>query len=115
MSGTPVRVPGGSYTNIGPRTLRDMLASKDVFLLNVHVPYEGEIEGTDVNIPYDEVERRVGQLPLERDARIVVYCRSGRMSAVAVERLLRLGYTRVWHLEGGFVAWRQAGFRLSHR
>ena len=62
-------VPGGSYTNVGPSTLKEMLVQKNFFLLNVHVPYEGEIEGTDANVPYDRIEkgmvgfRLIGMLP----------------------------------------------------
>ena len=55
IRGRTVTVPGGSYSNVGASTLRKMLASKTFFLLNVHVPYEGEIEGTDANVPYDQV------------------------------------------------------------
>ena len=113
--GPRVSVPGGSYTNIAPATLREILVKKDFFLLNVHVPYEGEIEGTDANVPYDRVEQQSGQLPSDRSAPLVVYCRSGRMSTMAVETLVRLGYTSVRHLEGGFIEWERAGSRLIKR
>ncbi len=92
-----------------------MLTKKNFFLVNVHVPYEGDIEQTDADLPYDQVEQQLGSFPSDRNAPIVVYCRSGRMSATAVETLVRLGYTNVWHLEGGFLAWERAGFPLSKR
>lgn len=115
VHGGTVRVSGGSYTNVGPSTLRQMLLKKNFFLLNVHVPYEGEIEGTDANVPFDRIEQSIGQLPSDRNAPLVVYCRSGRMSTTAVETLVRLGFTSVWHLEGGFIAWKQAGYPLIKR
>jgi rhodanese-related sulfurtransferase len=115
IRGGTVIVPGGSYTNVAPSTLTEMLVRKNIFLLNVHVPYEGEIEGTDANVPYDQVEQRMSQLPSDRGAPLVVYCRSGRMSTVAAETLVRLGYTAVWHLEGGFIGWERAGFPLIRR
>ena len=37
------------------------------------------------------------------------------MSTAAVETLVRLGYTSVWHLDGGLIAWERAGFRLIKR
>jgi rhodanese-related sulfurtransferase len=37
------------------------------------------------------------------------------MSTAAAQTLVRLGYTNVWHLEGGFIAWEQAGFPLIRR
>ena len=115
IRGRTVTVPGGLYSNVGASTLRKMLANKTFFLLNVHVPYEGEIQGTDANVPYDQVEHRMGELPSDRSAPLVVYCRSGRMSTAAAETLVRLGYTAVWHLDGGFIEWQQAGFPLIKR
>ncbi len=113
--GHPVTVSGGSYTNMSPATLKEMLRQKNFFLLNVHVPYEGEIAGTDASVPYDQIEQRIAQLPSDRRAPIFVYCRTGRMSTIAAETLVRLGYTNVWHLEGGFNAWERAGFPLIKR
>jgi rhodanese-related sulfurtransferase len=40
-------------------------------------------------------------------------CRSGRMSAIAAEKLVSLGFTNIWNLDGGMVAWEQAGFEIE--
>jgi rhodanese-related sulfurtransferase len=110
-AGAPkVAVPGGAYTNIGPTELRERLAHKDFVFINVHVPYEGEIAQTDANIPYDRIGEHRDRLPSDQDAAIVLYCRTGHMSVTAAETLVRLGYTNVWNLEGGFTAWERAGF-----
>ncbi|MDX1251538.1 MAG: hypothetical protein IDH49_04670 [Gammaproteobacteria bacterium] len=37
------------------------------------------------------------------------------MSAIAAEKLVRLGYTNVWNLQGGMMAWEKAGYRLSFK
>ena len=106
------RVPvegGGSYTDVGAAGLAAMLERKDFLLVNVHVPYEGEIPGTDLFIPFNQVEANVAKLPADKGARLVLYCRSGGMSAIAARTLVRLGYTDVWNLDGGMIAWRQTG------
>jgi rhodanese-related sulfurtransferase len=115
IRGTKVMVRGGSYTNVGPATLKEMLARKNFFFANVHVPYEGEIAQTDANVPYDQVEQKIDRFPSDRNAPVLLYCRSGRMSTMAAETLVRLGYTNVWHLEGGFIAWERAGLPLIRR
>lgn len=110
--GRRVETSGGSYTDVTPTELRSMLERTDVILVNVHIPYEGEIDGTDLFIPYDQIDRRLEDLPQRRDVPIVVYCRSGRMSAIAAEALVREGYTNVWNLAGGMEAWRDAGLPI---
>lgn len=112
---TSVKVPvegGGSYMDVTPGTLSSMLAAKDFVLVNVHIPYEGEIANTDLFLPYDQVESRLAALPSDKTARIVLYCRSGSMSAIAARALVAAGYTDVWNLDGGMNAWRSQGYPL---
>lgn len=105
--------PGG-WTDLSPDEFAALLDWEEVVLLNVHLPYEGELPGTDLFIAYDEVNKRRGDLPAERDAALAVYCRTGRMSATAVRTLAGLGYTRIYQLAGGFEAWQAAGYELVH-
>ena len=111
-AGTSVQVPGGAYTRIAAAQLSRMLQQKDFFFVNTHIPYEGEIAQTDAFIPFDQTTQQLNQYPADKNAQIVVYCRSGRMSAIAAEALARAGYTNVWDLEGGMIAWEQAGYTL---
>ncbi len=111
-TGTRVPASGGAYTNVAAPALRKMLESKDFFFANVHVPYEGEIPRTDAFIPFNQVEKQLHLLPPRKDAKIVLYCMSDRMSNIAAETLVRLGYTNVWNLVGGMVDWRQRGYPL---
>ena len=111
-AGVLVRAAGGTYTRVTAAQLSDMLKRKDFFFANTHMPYEGEIAQTDAFVPYDQTAQQLDKYPADKNAKIVVYCRSGRMSAIAAEALVKAGYTNVWDLEGGMIAWEQAGYTL---
>lgn len=111
--GKQISVPGGSYTDISVAELQSMLENKDFTFVNVHIPFEGDIAGTDLSIAYNEIEQNLQKLPADKGAKIVLYCRSDRMSNIAAETLVSLGYTDIWNLEGGMVAWEQAGLPLE--
>ena len=115
VTGETVTVAGGSYQNIAPTELNTMLKTKDFVFVNVHIPFAGNITGTDLSIPYDQINasENLSQLPADKSAKIILYCRSGRMSAIAAEQLVALGYTNIWNVAGGMDAWEQAGFDLE--
>jgi len=113
-TGEKVSVPGGSFVRLSPGELKDSLEDKDFAFVNVHIPFEGDISGTDLSIPYDEIGQKenLDRLP-NKDAQIVLYCRSGSMSSEAARTLVELGYENVRDLDGGMVAWEKAGYRLE--
>ena len=90
-----------------------MLVQKDFLLVNVHIPYEGRIPGTDTFIPYNEIDNNRNRLPADKGARIVVYCMTGPMGEIAARRLVELGYTQVLDLKGGMLAWQRQGYPLE--
>ena len=107
-----VPAAGGSYTDVSVKGLTSMLETKDFVFVNVHIPYAGEIEQTDDFVPFDQIEQNLSSFPADRDAKIVLYCRSGGMSAISSAEMVRLGYTNVWNLDGGMNAWVASGNEL---
>jgi len=102
------------YADISVEELAELLEDRDLTMVNVHIPYEGELPQTDLLIPYDEIEDHLAELPA-KDAPIVLYCRSGSMSSTAARILAEEGYTNVMELDGGFNAWEAAGYELLMR
>lgn len=96
---------------LDPSRFAAKVAAPGVVTINVHVPAEGSIPGTDKAIPYSSIKARRGELP-SKSTTLAIYCRSGRMSAIAVRTLTAMGYKKVFELSGGMEAWQASGRRL---
>lgn len=73
------------------------LAAAGARIVDVRTPQEyaaGHVQGA-VNIPFDEISRRAGELG-DPAAPVVLYCRSGRRTAIAADALRRLGFERIY-------------------
>ncbi|MBI5621346.1 rhodanese-like domain-containing protein [Candidatus Falkowbacteria bacterium] len=102
-----------TYKDITAKDLAIMLDNKNFFLLDVHTPEQQHIAQTDAVIPYDQILTSQDQLPADRNTPIVVYCRSGNMSATAAQTLTDLGYTNVYNVVGGTLDWQQQGYERT--
>ncbi len=94
---------------LGPEAFAAEINGGNRFVVNVHTPDEGGIDGTDVDIPFDRLVERAAELPQDRESAIAVYCMTGGMSETAVATLAGMGYVDVVELRGGMVAWEAAG------
>lgn len=80
-------------------------------LVDVRTPDEyrnGHVPGA-INIPVQELERRVDELGPYRETELVLYCESGVRAGHAERMLQRLGFTQLRSLDGHMRAWRSAG------
>ena len=89
--------------------LNRIMQQQDIFLVDVHVPEQQHIKGTDLFIPYNEIEKHKDKLPKDKNTAIYLYCESGPMGNAAARSLYDLGYGNLFNLEGGAKAWRKAG------
>ena len=103
---------GAVPTLVDPDEFAARIGGPDVVTINVHTPNEGSIAGTDLVVPFDEIAES-SELPADRSTPLAVYCRSGNMSADAVDDLVELGYTDIVELDGGFDAWEASGRPLE--
>ncbi|MCA2243410.1 MULTISPECIES: rhodanese-like domain-containing protein [Mycobacteriaceae] len=107
--------PAPAAKSIGPDLFAKAMAEPNRITINVHVPYEGELAGTDLAIPFDQISARAEQLPASRTTPLAIYCRSGRMSRIAATTLAQLGYRDIVELDGGMIVWQQTGRVLNWR
>jgi sulfur dioxygenase len=116
-----------AFPKVSDLAALDHLGARDVaaklhggsppLLLDVREPEEfvgelGHIEGA-LLVPLDALERRLPKLAgyVERD--VVVVCRAGARSASAGAILRRAGFQRVFNLQGGMLAWTEAGLSVQ--
>ncbi|MFL0355584.1 rhodanese-like domain-containing protein [Erythrobacter sp. GH1-10] len=98
-----------SIVEIDPGELSAMLQGGNIRLIDVRRDDEvagGMIAGAE-HIPLDEFDP--AKLDHDDGRQIVLYCRSGRRSAIAAERLGKHMGEPAVHLAGGFIAWKTAG------
>lgn len=107
MSGTDRKEEKIMYEQISQEQAKKIIDSDgDYIILDVREKEEydeGHIPGA-ILIPYTQTEARAHEVLPDKDALILVYCRSGRRSKIAAEALVRLGYTRVMEF-GGIITW----------
>jgi rhodanese-related sulfurtransferase len=97
---------------LSPAEAKALIETTDPIVINVHIPYEGHIPGTDTSIPYDDVDAIEQYLDHDHCADVLLVCRSDHMSQLAGNELVKRGYLRMRDLKGGFVAWEAAGYPL---
>lgn len=98
---------GENYQNITASQVKARLDKGDMLtVIDVRTKEEyasGHVPGS-ILIPFDEIKAKAGQLPQDKNTEIVVYCRSGRRSAIAADTLIALGYNRIYDM-GAISSW----------
>lgn len=99
------------FDNVDVTRFEELLNQEETQLLDVRTLYEYEeahIKGAiliDANHS-DFIKQAVARL--DKDRPVVVYCRSGRRSAMAAQQLLEKGF-KVYNLKGGILDWIEQG------
>ena len=99
------RSPGQSSWDIEVEELARLRGEgADFVLVDVREPREVEICSLGgMPIPLGHLAERLGEL--DRQAHIVVYCRSGVRGGEAVEVMRAAGFDNAWNVSGGILAW----------
>jgi len=95
----------------------DMDANKPVILLDVRDSEEfaaGHLPRA-MNISRGLLEFKVGSMIPDKNANIVLYCRTDARSALATAIMQEMGYTNVRNMQGAFKAWGEAGYPIYNR
>lgn len=92
-----------------------MDAGEDFTLIDVREDREwvtAHITGA-IHVGKGVLERDIEKTIPDPSTPMVLYCGGGFRSALAADALLRMGYTRVVSMDGGFDGWKVAGYPIS--
>lgn len=106
------QAPAARAPLISPTDLLARIENQDsdLVVLDVRTPAEfaaGHVPGAR-NLPHDELPARLAELSSLKEKNVVLYCRTGRRTAIAEQTLRAAGFTKLLHLEGDIVAWEAA-------
>ena len=99
---------GKAITTVGVEKFEKLLSQeKNAILLDVRTPEEfaeGHLpKAKNINIFDATFDQQVSKFP--KTQAVFVYCRSGHRSMNAARRLKKLGFKKVYNLDGGIMAW----------
>ena len=95
-----------AYHKISAEEAYEMMASQEVVVVDVRTREEhesGHIENA-VLVPNESIGSEMPEALPDKEATLLIYCRSGRRSKDAAEKLLSLGYQNVYDF-GGVIDW----------
>lgn len=111
---TPEAIPTPTMRDWLPSKVKDQLENDNsTVVIDVREPNEyasGHIESAQL-LPLRDIVAKGIDLP--HNCHVVIVCRSGRRSTHATHILQDLGYTNIYHLKGGMLAWEAAGYPIA--
>ncbi|MGR9052631.1 MAG: rhodanese-like domain-containing protein [Gammaproteobacteria bacterium] len=98
---------------ISATELHRIMQTEDILLVDVHIPEQPHIKGTDLFIPFNDVAKYRDKLPEDKNTPLYLYCEGGPMGNAAARSFYELGYRNLFNLEGGAAAWKAQGFEFQ--
>ena len=98
-----------SNRNISVQEAHESLGDEEVLFLDVRTRQEFVNDGRIKNallIPINSLEKKLIELEIHKQKKIIVYCRSGRRSQIATDILINNSFN-AFNMEGGFLAWKE--------
>lgn len=105
------------FNEVKPAEAVQLMNRTDLAIVDVREPNEyldGHLNQA-LNIPVGDLDSRMSELETLKQRALLVYCRTGQRAARAAAKLKRQGFTTVYKLDGGVLAWQSANLPLKHK
>ena len=102
-------------TTISVADAKALFDKGGVIFLDVRTEKEykkGHIPGA-VNLPRGKLEFKIDKEIPDKNASVVVYCKTDDRSSLATYTLVRMGYKNLKNMDGGWMAWAKAGYQVE--
>lgn len=102
-----------THKTISVEKAKEMIDNGGVVIVDVREQDEynsGHIDGA-ILLPLGEIKKDAGSVLKDKDATILVYCRSGVRSAKGAKQLASMGYTNIYDI-GGINSWKDKGYKV---
>ena len=95
-----------AYQKISAEDAYEMMVSQEVVIVDVRTPeeYDGGHIPNAILVPNESIGDDMPEALPDKEATLLIYCRSGRRSKEASEKLLKLGYKSIYEF-GGVIDW----------
>ncbi len=100
---------------VTPKQAAEMLSQQKAIIVDVRENDEWQeqhITGA-IHIPLDQVQARIAELAQYKNNTVIMQCRSGKRSEKAAKILKTAGFSSVYNLKGGILAWDNAGLQTN--
>lgn len=95
------------YIDLSISEFKQLQDKGDVVLIDVRTPTEiskGKIDqALEIDFKSDQFTENI--LTLDKETNYVIYCRSGRRSVLACHEMADMGFTNLYNLKGGIIAY----------
>ncbi|MDO8869360.1 MAG: rhodanese-like domain-containing protein [Methanobacteriaceae archaeon] len=93
--------------NINPSETLKLIQNDEIIILDVRAPWEfaeGHIKNAK-NLDFTDPDFSDNLKKLDKNKKYLVYCKTGRRGAMALETMKNIGFNNLYNLIGGYKAW----------
>ena len=115
MTFTVAKADMNEADSISPKQASEMYAERKAVIVDVRDDSEWNeqhIPGA-IHIPLAQLNGRISELKQYKDTPVITQCKAGGRSAKAFEVLKSVGFTKVYNMDGGIMAWDKAGLKTE--
>jgi len=115
MTFTVAKADMNEADSISPKQASEMYAEQKAVIVDVREDSEWNeqhIPGA-IHIPLAQLNGRISELKQYKDTPVITQCKAGGRSAKALEVLKSVGFTKVYNMDGGIMAWDKAGLKTE--